>query len=330
MKKNQILQFLRACGALSVFLTHFLGAYNIAGNKLGGQLGVAIFFVISGYLLVEKTDYTMLNGYFVKKIVRIFPLYWICTCVLVIIGIKRPSLLHTSVITLKTVIKSFFLIPNAVPKTNYIQPLLPVGWTLYLEVYVYILFYMCICICKNAEKAGILTTFFLVMLNILRNVTDSENVYMNTYGGMVVLYFGIGMITSILVKKEYIRTKRKLTAIEAILFVSLFIVAEQFYGQVSYGKIILVGVSFMGILFFMKDWSVPKFFIKYGDISYSFYLLHYFVIKFFARIIFPNNKNLIVCLCMAVITFLSTCALSVLSYELIEQRFGSFLKRKLL
>ena len=42
MKKIEILQFLRACGAFSVFLSHYLADFNIVYNNLSGQLGVAV------------------------------------------------------------------------------------------------------------------------------------------------------------------------------------------------------------------------------------------------------------------------------------------------
>ena len=330
MKKIEILQFLRACGALSVFLSHFLGDYSIAQNRMGGQLGVAIFFVISGYLLVERTDYNQLKGYFVKKYVRLIPLYWLLTCVVATVGMIEPDLLHTGIISMKTVLKSLFLIPDAIPDTAYVQPILPVAWTLYLEVFVYILFYICIRICKDSRKAGFMTSIVLLILHIICSTMKSDNIYLNTYGGMVVLYFAVGMMVSIFDKYIYARKNKTMKYSEAALAMILFLLAEQFYGQVSYVKILFVGIIFMGIVRVMSEWKVPVFFINYGDISYSFYLLHYFIIKFFSRIIVKDDTNIIVCICMFAITFAITYVLSKVSHRLIEIKFGSYLKKVLL
>ena len=330
MKRIEILQFLRACGAFSVFLSHYLADFNIAYNNLSGQLGVAIFFIISGYLLIERTDYCDLNGYFLKKIVRIIPLYWLLTCVVIIIGLKNPQLLHTSVISLKAIVKSLFLIPDQVQNTGYVLPILPIAWTLYYELYVYVMFYLCIRICKERKKAGVLTTAILLLLHILCNIVKCNNVYLNTYGGMVVLYFGVGMVTSILDNGQYERNERRIRKSSAVIFVLLFIIAEQFYGKLTYWKIILVGLVYMFIIYFIKKWSVPKFFINYGNISYSFYLLHYFVIKFFSRVINFNHENVTGIIAGAIVTFAITYILSIISYKIMEKKFGVFLYKRLL
>lgn len=135
----QIIQVLRAAAATIVFLSHFFSdGYTLLGCSFRGRVGVGIFFVISGFLLIytDRGDY---KGYLVKRLIRICPLYWLTTLMVFILGLFAPSLLHTSVSTIPNLLKSLFFIPYY--SANGIYPLLTVGWTLVVEMFVYLLYY---------------------------------------------------------------------------------------------------------------------------------------------------------------------------------------------
>ena len=91
------LQILRAVAALIVVLYHIRGtaeSYNynpkiisLLGNL--GSSGVDIFFVISGFIMLHTqfdNKQTVLN-FFKKRIIRIAPLYWLVTTVVILIYI---------------------------------------------------------------------------------------------------------------------------------------------------------------------------------------------------------------------------------------------------
>lgn len=88
--RNPQLEGLRAVAALAVLVTHV--SLNAMGNKgpFGGLLarldvGVAVFFVLSGYLLYRPFVRALLRGeelpsirrYFRHRFLRIVPLYWV-------------------------------------------------------------------------------------------------------------------------------------------------------------------------------------------------------------------------------------------------------------
>ena len=69
------LQILRAIAALGVVVYHA----NINIHGIHSELmGVAIFFVISGFIMVHITRDNS-DNFLVKRLIRIAPIYWIIT-----------------------------------------------------------------------------------------------------------------------------------------------------------------------------------------------------------------------------------------------------------
>jgi peptidoglycan/LPS O-acetylase OafA/YrhL len=90
---------LRMVAALLVFLEHFIGlGYGTVGKDLWqtlaieGHIGVTIFFVLSGFLLTYRYYDVFLDGslslfdYVVKRVARIYPLYYVLLIATLIIG----------------------------------------------------------------------------------------------------------------------------------------------------------------------------------------------------------------------------------------------------
>ena len=190
-KKIEIIQLIRGYAALSVFFSHFMGDYN-NNFHLTGQLGVAVFFWISGFLMIY-TSYGKTNNYLAKRLLRILPLYYLTTLGVFVIGHIIPGLLHTADPTVENLLKSLLFIPCRVEGTNLIQPLLAVGWTLYLEIFTSIIFYIALKIFKSNVKAGYTVVSVLVILVFVNEVTKTNIVWLNIYGGRVSLYWAAGL-----------------------------------------------------------------------------------------------------------------------------------------
>jgi peptidoglycan/LPS O-acetylase OafA/YrhL len=85
-QKNRIpsLDGLRAISILLVILDHFLSNLGFPINTfLFGNLGVRIFFIISGFLItsilmeeIEKTSTINLVKFYFRRTLRIFPAYY--------------------------------------------------------------------------------------------------------------------------------------------------------------------------------------------------------------------------------------------------------------
>jgi exopolysaccharide production protein ExoZ len=126
------LQILRAFAAIGVVIYHT--DYRFVAGVHTDFLGVATFFVISGFIMCFITR-NEADSFFVNRIVRIVPLYWLCTFAC-LAALYRQELLDPSFWGdhAALIIRSLFFLPSEE------QPLVAVGWTLNFEIYFYVVF----------------------------------------------------------------------------------------------------------------------------------------------------------------------------------------------
>lgn len=164
-----------------------------------GEFGVAIFFVISGFIMWHTAmPNTSVIEFWRRRIIRIVPLYWICLSALVIVALAEPRLLNTTVITLENTVKSFLFIPHfhAVQK-ELIAPLLIPGWSLDYEMFFYLLFGFSLLVRSPLHRSILLGAllFALVVLGLVFQPTDA---IASTYTSPKLLTFLDGMVLAIL------------------------------------------------------------------------------------------------------------------------------------
>ena len=157
------IQALRAIAALLVFWGHAINAVHLkveaAFPHLYGPFGVDLFFVISGFVMVYSSE--RLFGrpgapmtFFVRRLARIVPLYWVATAVLVWFVVPYAST--------KAVLGSLFFAPH-IPSE---APLLFVGWTLIFEMFFYAVFAIALFAKRRfVVVAGV--TVFLISFSVL-------------------------------------------------------------------------------------------------------------------------------------------------------------------
>lgn len=138
------IQYLRALACCMVLLSHIsfkLKVHSI--NHLEwfkiGELGVDLFFIISGFIMCLTADQkeNRFLDFMTKRLLRVIPIYWILTSVALIVYIYSPSLVNSSGGS-TSVIYSYLLLPT--PEKYLINN----GWTLSYEFYFYLLFSMCL------------------------------------------------------------------------------------------------------------------------------------------------------------------------------------------
>lgn len=139
------LQAGRALAALSVVFFHLSVAWgrpNYAGFSLGseftalGYLGVDFFFALSGFIIffAHHGDIgrpAALKDYFLKRFIRIYPLYWMVTLVLLAgaIGTQGTTRRPDTLADLASMV-------GLVHFNDFAPPLAP-AWTLYHELFFY-------------------------------------------------------------------------------------------------------------------------------------------------------------------------------------------------
>lgn len=140
-----LLQIFRGWAAILVVLVHATGiaaslGAPIAGNFfLMGNAGVDFFFVLSGFLItyLHLNDIgrrEKLGGYARKRFVRIFPIYWVVTLVILPVFFLFPRYGQGDETTPFVIVSSIILTP-----LERGSPILVAGWSLTHELLFYVI-----------------------------------------------------------------------------------------------------------------------------------------------------------------------------------------------
>lgn len=254
------LQVLRAIAALNVVYFHIIITSFIYGqgvdllNFLGswGASGVDIFFVLSGFIMVyiqDRKRRTALSFLF-NRIVRITPIYWFLTTVLLVIYIILPSAFRELTLDVVRILSSFMFSSGFL---GYGEPILYVGWTLEYEMLFYVLF--SVGIIFDNKVLSFLTPIILLFLLILLNVT-----------GLIVLDFVLGMFCA----KIYLSKKYNYLGFFSLFIGTITILASIFYEFNLDYRFIFYGIPAFFIVFGLItiQQTKNKLLVYLGDASY--------------------------------------------------------------
>ena len=142
------IQALRGIAALLVVGLHLIlfgnQKYGLNAPQLNElahlfKIGVDIFFVISGFVMIVTTSRTAKGGhsalkFIARRITRIYPVYWFVSFLLMPIFLFRPNWINSGDSIASSLLHSFLLFPHEG------TPLLMVGWTLEYEMFFYIVY----------------------------------------------------------------------------------------------------------------------------------------------------------------------------------------------
>ena len=141
-------QYLRAIAALMVAYYHVtiqIPALTPYFHRLLGisrlASGVDLFFIISGFIMSAYSRRSTPGDFLVRRIIRIVPLYWMLTLLLVVLHTVKPDVFHSVIVRSDFVLKSLLFIPySPTGELNSMEPVLVAGWTLNFEMFFYLLF----------------------------------------------------------------------------------------------------------------------------------------------------------------------------------------------
>jgi exopolysaccharide production protein ExoZ len=139
----QSIQALRGIAAILVAIFHAGLRYDdTQGTFRVGNAGVDIFFVISGFVIWTVTSRrpTAPVVFLRHRLVRLVPMYWIVTLIIVAGAAFVPSAFPHMHITATDVALSMAFFPHLSPSTGEIEPVLGQGWTLNFEAFFYLIF----------------------------------------------------------------------------------------------------------------------------------------------------------------------------------------------
>lgn len=176
------LQGCRAIAAILVVLFHL--GITIASTKYFGidafsipfsfgTSGVEFFFVLSGFIIFNAHRHDLfqpkkLGAYIKKRLIRIYPTYWIIFGLVFLMVLASSALRNTLPQDLSVLLKSLLLIPqDKLSVGGSGAPVIIVAWTLQYEVLFYLFFALLIFNRWLSIAAGICLLFIYVSYNKL-------------------------------------------------------------------------------------------------------------------------------------------------------------------
>jgi peptidoglycan/LPS O-acetylase OafA/YrhL len=322
-KKIESVQMMRGIAALSVVFCHL----GIIGK---GGFGVDLFFCISGFIMMLVTEKSC-DGFLKKRLLRICPLYYLLTIGAFTMAFIIPNIFRTANTKFIDLLCSFLFLGS------HSRIIVGVGWTLCYEMFFYLLFFIAFKI--SHKNRHIISTMFLTLIVLIGIIIKPTNEYLEFYTRPILLEFALGMWAY---KILYRRTNRDNTiqynTIQyntiLLLLTAIIIYGALFFVRLPIDRLFVAGVPtfvfFLLIFKALQNSQVPKLLVILGNISYSLYLTHTFVITSFSRLIMNiDHKVTFLSIVASALSISIAIGTAYLSWYLIENKLTNWIKIKL-
>jgi peptidoglycan/LPS O-acetylase OafA/YrhL len=330
-----LIDLLRYFSAMLVALHHYrleiigdkifayLGSIPIVGFLVkNGTFGVEIFFVISGFVIIESARNKSATNFLSLRFIRLFPGLLISMIIVVILG---ELVVNPYEAPIKSFINTIFLSYNL---TN-TKPLVIVVWTLIYEIRFYLgitlLILVCPLIFKNDKYLMLVLCIWQLPLFISRNLYPSNKYSefidllslnipgINNIGVMAGTLFSIGILLNIITDYEK-KCLPKINLVKPFLLILIFSYFGIILTEYQSGVVALILLSMFVIYISPKIAFQSQILYKLGFSSYIIYLTHIHVgLTFWAflRRFITTNQTLSL---MAVLIFVTCFGLFIAFY----------------
>ncbi len=289
------LQICRAFAAVTVVLGHALHDASVVAARRGAEapapgmdwtFGVDVFFVISGFIMVYVSgkDFARPGAaweFLRRRLIRIVPLYWTLTTIMLVVGLFLPQLLAIPLGSLSYIVSSYLFIPEwrvGAPEPE-IRPLLALGWTLNYEM----LFYVALAgvmFLPVRRAIAVLTALFTAAV-AARFAFDIQQTQLMFWSDPIILEFLMGCYLALARQAGW-----RLPVTAALLLATAGIAGLVLNaGSAAELRPLLIGVPALMLLAAaalgptLPKGASTRFAILLGDASYALYLSHPLVIR---------------------------------------------------
>jgi len=312
------------------FYSFFTASVHALGN-----VGVDLFFVLSGYLIYGSliTRTPPFIKYFARRVQRIYPAFTVVFIIYLGLSIffpdknKIPSEFWEAS---QYVLANFLLLPGVFN----IEPIITVAWSLSYEFLFYLIVPLLIIGLKlKSWKAGHRIAFFLVFAIVILSAPS-------LFGGHVrfamfisgILVFECSKLFTIPKKLDYFGIISLMLALTLTFLQSVY----EFNGQWKFAGLAffffilcLTSFSIDGTTSRIFRWTPMRWL---GNISYSFYLIHSVVLNAFflvlAKVFAPSGSDQAIFWLSLLASFLLSFLASSLLFAYIEKPLSLTPKRK--
>ena len=309
-KSSQIflsLQAARGIAALMVVMFHVSGIigaekyfnfpeifipYAFAGS------GVNMFFVLSGFVIYSAHQHDFgrperFLEFLKKRIIRIYPIYWIIFFGAASIALIYPSFRHQTPSEMVIWIKSILLLPqnqSVVGGTG--APVIEVAWTLQVEM----IFYLIVGLFILGRRFAVVFIGFLFAVFLLKESFQWDYAHFLLafiFQPHMVFLFGIGVFTAWIANAITVDVKlgKSLVGLAGVIFgvVCLDWVFEVnwIYGEKTFFEGTAFAIFIFGAISLERAGHIiwrGGLYQRLGKSSYALYLVHYPLVVFLAKL----------------------------------------------
>ncbi|MBQ6421427.1 MAG: acyltransferase [Clostridia bacterium] len=327
------LQALRFFGAMCITVYHFSG---IQGSlPFDFSHAVYLFYMVSGFVVMLSTDDPKKKKFFLtRRLIRVLPLYWGLTVLTFAAGLMFPSLIGYRP-TAEQLIKSLLFIPYrraTARASEAIRPLVGLGHTLQYEMLFYLFFMVAMHISHKrrgyiaagfAAAAALVGVFFPTKEPVVHFYTANRYAWAAFIAGLACYgFFDLLQRRVIVLKTGALPIAG--AAVAALFAVPVFITET----SVWYDLFMFFAVLCAGLVWSACGRGTPRVLVIPGNISFSYYLIHYYTVTLSARLLGINSFSLRNLLLAAAVTA-ATWGISWVSWYLVEKKFSGYLLSKL-
>ena len=307
-----------------------------------GVVGAAVdsFFVVSGFIMVYASERLFgqpggMRIFFLRRLARILPMYWITTTFVVIYLLATYGSLEAGGAPLSYVIASYLFIPITRPD-GWGTPVHGVAWTLNYEVFFYMLF-GCFVFLSRRRIVIVLSTIFIALALASLAFGPFPNPW-GFWSHPLILEFALGMGLA-LAYRDGLRIGA--AAYWALLAVATAVLLwsawrGDFFPPSANERLFIWGFPTFLIIAALVLSRTPaltgpfwRFWGFIGDTSYSIYLIHPLTITlprlFLARYIAPTDAPWLYVALMMVLAFVP----GILAYVYLEKPMLDYFQRKI-
>lgn len=294
------LQTLRGLFALIIFFHHFSFEDGKGGMfGAGGDCGVAFFFILSGFVLSQgymkketvRKGKESLSIFVIKRLSKIYPLHIVCLLfsILLKLSLSLPDLSNMFLLQAWIPLKEWYFSGNAV------------GWCLSDFLFFYSIFpFLCRLITANKKLFIriywlILLVYAIVVIPLIPGDFVDGIIYISPVSRLLDFIFGI-LIWEYFIIERNVGFKGN-PALHLLWAGGFFIVTilAWYFLPTRYNLSLLWWPSIAVLLLYAvtageKLLSIKPL-VKFGDVSFSFYLIHVLAIRYLDIIFSRFNFN---------------------------------------
>jgi peptidoglycan/LPS O-acetylase OafA/YrhL len=348
---NKELQICRAFAAVLVLIDHsgtaaLLNTNSLIISKILGYLGsfgFYVFFVISGYIMMETSNgkhgrfYDCIE-FLVRRFSRIAPIYYIgtlfaCLCLsnLKNIPLKEDDILYSVL----------FLARWSNIENPGFFPVLGVGWTINLEMFFYALFSISLLFNRNRGSILLILCLFLLVLlgSILHKLLPLHlhHTCIFFYTEDIILQFAAGIFIYIISSKIK-KIHFSILLVPSVAILLFYVIYIAYTNNIPYMQrpISILSICLVSSAVFFKwnfNYFVNRIFVFLGDASYSIYIFHTIVLLIINYIFIiigftdPLIKFMIFIFSALIISLICYYLFEITSRRFIERPIRNMLKK---